>query len=155
VTPREVGAVALRDQDGGADLIQQLGAARAPDILRERIIAHRLTHGGDDLRDGWIVRIGYAHARDAFEGGGLRIKIAVHPGMIGIAALAGAIQHVNLVALFQQQRGPAAAAVGRADPIGALSITAMNQDHRIGVAHFARNPVLDVHLHPVAHGSTG
>ena len=90
---------------------------------------------------------------ERFERGRLRGERAMHERLIRIAALARPIEHVDLVALLQKQRGPAAAAVGRAEPVRALPEAAMNQHDRIGVANLGGDPVLDVHLHAVADGA--
>ncbi len=90
---------------------------------------------------------------DAFERGRFLIEIPMHPRMIRIAPLTRPVEHVHFVALLQKQRGPAAASVRRADPIRALPVPAMNQHHGIRMADNARNPMLHVHLHSVAHGS--
>ena len=77
----------------------------------------------------------------------------MHERLIRIAALAGTIEYVHLVPLLQEQRGPAAAAVGHVEPVGALSEAAMNQHDRVGMANLGGNPMLDIHLHAVADGA--
>jgi hypothetical protein len=94
------------------------------------------------------------HRRDYLRDRRVAGIAASRPWMIGIAALPGAIEYIHFVALLQEQRGPAAPAVGRSDPIRTLSVPAVNQDYWIRMANFARDPVLDIHLHAIAHCSS-
>src|SRR5438270_13291220 len=52
-------------------------------------------------------------------------------------------------------RNPTAAAIGSTDPNLPLSETSIDQHDRIRVTHLGWNPVLNVHLHPVAYGAAG
>ncbi len=90
-----------------------------------------------------------------FEGLGFAVELAVDEGLVGIASLAGAVDDVDLVALFEQERGPAAAAVGRAVPVAALAVASVDEHDGIRVAHYGGDPVFDEHLHAVADGAAG
>ena len=87
----------------------------------------------DNLGNGWDrlcrTRIVFS---DSLKRGRFFVEIAVHKGMVRIAALAWAVENIDLVALFEAERGLAASAVGSADPIGALAIAAVDQDHGKG-----------------------
>src|SRR6185369_790119 len=56
---------------------------------------------------------------------------------------------VHPVAGFEKPRYPSAPAIRRAEPVAALSVTAVNQDDGIGVADVRRNPAFDEHLRAV------
>ncbi len=90
-----------------------------------------------------------------FESLGLAVELPVDEGLVGIAALPGTIDDVDLITLFEQERGPAAAAIGSAVPVAALPVAPVDQDDGIRVAHFGGNPVLDEHLHAVADSTAG
>ncbi len=160
--PREDGAIAVRDQDRRPDPIQKQCPARAPDVLSNGVVAHRLAHRRRELHDGGIVRraaprpLSAGNAcRRLFEGRRLRVEVAVHKRLIRTSALPRPIDDVNLITLFQQKRGPSPAPIGRAEPVRALSVAAVDQDHRIRMPHGDRNPVLHIHLHAVAHRPAG
>jgi len=70
--------------------------------------------------------------------------------LIRIATLSRPIENVNLVALLEKQRDPAASAIDGTEPVGTLSESAMDQDNGIGMANLAWDPALDIHLHAVA-----
>ena len=158
--PGENGSVAVCQQDRRSDIVQQDLAARAPEFLRDRVVAHRLAHRRHKLHHRRIVGIVRArplaarHAfRHAFEHRRFAIEQPVHKRFVRIAALAGTVDHVDLIALFEKQRSPSAAAVGRADPFRSLPVSAVNQHYGVRMADLRGNPVLDIHLPAVAHGA--
>ena len=153
--PCEDGAVAVRDQHRRSDPIQKQCAARAPDVLSDGVISHGLTHGRGQLHDDGIVGTAAYARRGLFEGRRSRVEVAMHKRLIGTAALPRPVDDVNLITLFQQKRGPSPAPIGRADPVRALPVPAVDQDHGIRMPHGGRNPVLDIHLHAVAYRAAG
>ena len=158
--PREDSTIPVSDQNRRADVVEKNRAPRAPNVLRDRVVPHRLSHRRDELRHRRIARVASARPlrtrdalRDAFESRRFPIEQAVEKGVIRIAALPGPVDNVDLVALFNEHRGPTAAAIGRADPVRTLAVAAVNQDDRIGMAHLRGNPVFHIHLHAVANGA--
>src|SRR5262249_12533363 len=101
------------------DIFEQRDAARGPELLEFVAGLRRLAGGGGELRD--LHTVGSARAgplRAAHVGCGvlerlcLRTEGAVHVWIVGAAALARSVDDVALRALLDQQRCPAAAAVG-------------------------------------------
>ncbi len=90
-----------------------------------------------------------------FEGLGFAVELAVDEGLVGVASLAGTVDDVDFVALFEEERGPAAPAVGVAVPVATLAVASVDEHDRIRVAHYGGDPVFDEHLHAVADGAAG
>jgi len=71
---------------------------------------------------------------------GLRTRPAsMQIGMVGRAAVTGAVHDVDLVAFLEQHGGPAATAVGRAHPIQTLPAAAVHQHDRVRVPDLGGN----------------
>jgi len=73
--------------------------------------------------------------------------------MIGRAAVAGPIDHIDLVAFFKKDCGPAATAVRSAHPVESLTAAAVHQHDRVRMPHFGGNLILDIHLFADDHGA--
>ncbi len=143
--------ISVGHQHCGTDVIQQHGPARAPHILRHRIVGHGLTQRRDHLSNPGIAdRRNPRIASSRFKRWSLSSEHSMNKGLIRIAALTRPVEHINLVALLQKQRHPAPAPVRSADPIRPLTVPAMNQDNRMRMSDRRWNPTLHIHLHPIA-----
>src|SRR5579871_1302135 len=71
------------------------------------------------------------------------------------ASVARAVNYVDAESFFQEVRGPAAAAIGSAHPIGALPAAAVDHHDRIRVPHLRGDPIFDVHLAAGDYGAAG
>ena len=63
------------------------------------------------------------------------------------------IDDVYLVALLEQDGGPASSSVWRAHPVETLTAAAVHEHDGIRVLHHRGDLILDVHLLPVGHGA--
>jgi len=98
----------------------------------------------------WLLREGVT-ARYATEA----LDVRAGEDSASIAVLTRPVEHIDLVALLQKTRRPAAAAIDGAEPVGSLPKTSVDQHHWKRMPNFPGNPVLDIHLHAVADGTAG
>jgi len=143
----------VRHEHRRTDIIEQRRATASPQLPRDGVVRHRLVHRRDHLRDVRIVHALLQLARDLLECRRLPVEQAVYERLERIASLSRPIDDVDRVALGDELGHPAAAAIGRAQPVAALAVAAVNQNDRIGMPDLGGNPVLDEHLRAVDHRS--
>ena len=105
---REQLAVAMRDEDGRADVVDDHRAARSPQLLRDGVVRHRLVQRRHGLGNLWIVDVALRLGGDFLEGRRLHVKEAVHERLVRIPSLSRTVDDVHLVAGFEKTRHPSA-----------------------------------------------
>jgi hypothetical protein len=142
------------DEDRRPDPVQQLGEPRLLERVRRREVARHRPGAGDELVERRLVRpLGVALVVGREQPvrrliGERRAHLAEGVRMERRAPVARAVDDVHGVARLHQVGGPARAAVGRPQPVGALAAAAVDEHDRERAALLHRSLPLDVHLPP-------